>query len=387
MKVHEYQAKALMSQYGVRVPLGMVATTPEQAREHTRTLGGQAVLKAQVHAGGRGKAGGIRLVKTPQEAEQVARDLLGRRLVTHQTGPEGVPVHALLVEEPTQPVRELYFALTVDGSAGGVVAIASAEGGVEIEEVARERPQAIHRVVVDPVVGLQAYQARRLAYRMGLEEALVRPFAEMVRNLYRLMVEKDASLVEVNPLVVTADGRLVALDAKINFDDDAIFRHPDIWEMRDPSQEDPLEARARDHGIAYVRLNGDVGCLVNGAGLAMATMDIVKSAGAEPANFLDVGGGAPLERVKEAFTIILEDPRVRRVFVNIFGGILRCDIAAEGIVQACREKGRRDLPIVVRMLGTNVEEGRRILSQSGLPVHFTETLKEATARLQELAQG
>lgn len=387
MKVHEFQAKALMAQYRVPVPLGFVATTPKEAGEFTRNLGGRAVVKAQVHAGGRGKAGGVRLVSSPQEAEKVTASLLGRPLRTAQTGPEGVPVSRVLVEETVPVARELYLALAVDGSAGGVVAIASEAGGVDIEEVAAATPEKVLREGVDIAIGLQPFQARRMAFAMGLEGNQVRLFAEVALNLYRLLVDKDASLLEINPLVLTTDGRLVALDAKATFEDDALFRHPELREMRDPSQEDPLEARAREFGISYVRLEGNVGCLVNGAGLAMATMDMVRSAGADPANFLDVGGTADEERVKQAFTIILEDARVKGALVNVFGGILRCDLVARGVVAACREKGATDFPIVARLLGTNMEEGRQILTGAGLRVTTVETLGEAAQALRRVIGG
>lgn len=380
MKLHEYQGKALLAQYGIPVPRGEVASTSEEAERIASSLGGRIVVKAQVHAGGRGKAGGIRLVSTPQEAREAAAALLGRRLVTYQTGPEGVPVWKVLVAEAVDIAQELYLAVVLDAAARGPVVIASAEGGVEIEEVALRSPEKIVRIAPDPVLGLLPFQGRKMAYALHLPPSLVRPFADMVVGLYRLFVEKDCSLAEINPLAITTDGRLLAVDAKVNLDDDALFRHPDLAALRDREQEDPLEALAADADIAYVRLDGDVGCLVNGAGLAMATMDMVSRAGARPANFLDVGGGASEEKVQQAFTIILDDPRVRRILVNIFGGILRCDVAARGIVGAVRQKGYCP-PMVVRMLGTNVEEGRAILRNTGLPVTFVETLQEAAETL------
>ncbi|GBD11288.1 Succinate--CoA ligase [ADP-forming] subunit beta [bacterium HR23] len=382
MKLHEYQAKALLAQYGVPIPRGEVATTPEEAAAVARSLGGRVVVKAQVHAGGRGKAGGIRLVDTPQQAREAAQALLGRRLVTYQTGPEGVPVHKVLVAEAVDIARELYLAVVLDPSARGPAVIASAEGGVEIEEVARRSPEKIHRLAPDPLLGLMPFQGRQLAYALGLPPSLVRPFADTAVGIYRLFVEKDCSLVEINPLAITTDGRLLAVDAKVNLDDDALFRHPDLEALRDRTQEDPLEAAAADADIAYVRLEGDVGCLVNGAGLAMATLDMVSRVGAQPANFLDVGGGASEEKVQKAFAIILDDPRVKRILVNIFGGILRCDVAARGIVSAVRAKGFCP-PMVVRMLGTNVQEGRDILRTAGLPVTFVETLQEAAEALRK----
>jgi succinyl-CoA synthetase beta subunit len=383
MKLHEHQSKSLMAQYGIPVPGGGVASTPAEARGVAQGLGGRVVVKAQVHAGGRGKGGGIRLVEGPAEAEQAAASLLGTRLVTPQTGTEGAPVHQVLVEEASEVQRELYLAVVVDGGSRSPVVIASQAGGMEIEEVAETSPEKVLRVVVDPALGFQPYQGRRLAYALELPQELVRPAAELMANLYRLFQEKDCSLAEINPLVVTADGRLLALDAKLNLDDDAAFRHKELRELRDVTQEDAMEAEATDHSIAYVHLDGDVGCLVNGAGLAMATMDTVRSAGGAPANFLDVGGGADEEKVSRAMGIILADPRVKRVLLNIFGGILRCDIVSRGVATACQERGSSP-PMVVRMLGTNAEEGRKIMGESGLPVTLVGTLKEAAAKLQEV---
>ncbi|MBI4337944.1 MAG: ADP-forming succinate--CoA ligase subunit beta [Chloroflexi bacterium] len=380
MKVHEYQAKALMARYNVPVPHGKVAATPQEAHAIAQELGGKSVVKAQVHAGGRGKAGGIKLVATPQEAAQAAGALLGTRLVTHQTGPDGVPVRRLLIEEAAPVAQELYLAVLVDPAARGPVVIASEAGGMEIEEVAAHSPAKVHRVVPDPVLGLMPFQGRSLAYAMGLKAELVRPFSELAINLYRLFVEQDCTLAEVNPLVVTGDGRLLALDGKLNLDDDALFRHKDLEQLRDVEQEDPLEAQAADADVRYVRLDGDVGCLVNGAGLAMATMDMVSRVGAKPANFLDVGGSADDAKVARAFTIILGDPNVKRVLVNVFGGILRCDVVARGIVAACQQVGKNP-PMVVRMLGTNVDEGRQVLRGSGLNVTLVDTLAEAAERL------
>lgn len=383
MKIHEYQAKELMATYGIPVPKGRIATTPGDVRRIAEELGGKAVVKAQVHAGGRGKAGGIRLVRSPQEAEQAAADLLAKRLVTYQTGPEGVPVRRLLVEEQVAIERELYLSVIVDGAVRAPVIIASEAGGVEIEEVAASSPEKILREIPHPALGLFTFQARRLAYALGLKPELVRPASELVLNLYRLFLEKDCSLVEINPMVVTAEGRVLALDAKLNFDDDGLFRHRDLQGLRDVEQEDSLEAQANDYDISYVRLDGNVGCLVNGAGLAMATMDMVTVVGAHPANFLDVGGGADDERVKHAFSIILADPRVKVALLNIFGGILRCDTVARGVVAACREKGAA-IPIVARLSGTNAEEGRDILEASGLNVTLVTTLHEAAQKLKEV---
>jgi succinyl-CoA synthetase beta subunit len=380
MKLHEYQAKAILSQYGVPVPRGGVASTAREAGKVTRDLGGRAVLKAQVHAGGRGKAGGIRVAGSPEEAEEYAASLLGTRLVTAQTGPEGVPVGKLLVEEPAQVAQELYVALTVDRGVQGPVMIASDAGGMEIEQVAAREPGRIHREGISPLVGFQPFQGRRLCRALRLDSSLVRPAAQLMGDLYRAFVENDCSLLEINPLAVAPDGRIIALDAKLNLDDDSLVRHPELRELRDPGQEDPFEARAHEFGISYVKLPGDVGCLVNGAGLAMATMDVISTTGASPANFLDVGGGAGEEKVAQAFGIILSDPQVKRVLVNVFGGILRCDIAAGGIVKACRDKGKSP-PILVRMLGTNVEEGKAILRESGLNVTFADSLADVAKQL------
>ena len=381
MKVHEYQAKEIMAQYGIPVPRGGVASTPDEARRVAESLGGRAVVKAQVHAGGRGKAGGIKLVASPEEAEAAAADLLGSTLFTYQTGPEGAPVDRVLVEEIADLQAELYLAVLVDGGAKCVSLIASPAGGVEIEEVAANAPEKILRAAVDPVIGLQPFQARKLAYGMGLKPELIRPASQLMVDLYRLFQEYDCTLAEINPLAVTADGRIIALDAKLNLDDDASFRHKEFDQIRDVAQEDAMEAQASDYNIAYVHLDGDVGCLVNGAGLAMATMDIVKYAGGDPANFLDVGGGADEDKVERAFGIILEDPGVKRVLINVFGGILRCDVLARGVVASCRKRGANPT-LVVRMLGTNAEDGRQILRESGLNVVFADTLKEAAAMLQ-----
>ena len=380
MKVHEYQAKALMARYDVPVPSGQVANTPQEAHRITQELGGRSVVKAQVHAGGRGKGGGIRVVSSPDEAEQAAASLLGRNLVTPQTGPQGAPVHRVLVEQQVQAAKELYLAIAVDRTYRGPVVIASESGGMEIEEVADASPEKILREGIDPLIGFQPFQGRRLAEGMHLDRDQVRPATQIMASLARLFLENDCSLVEVNPLVVTVDGSLLALDAKISFDDDALFRHPEARELRDPQQEDPLEAEAADAGISYVKLDGNVGCLVNGAGLAMATMDVIKGAGMGPANFLDVGGGASVDKVAKACHLMLSDPNVTRVLVNVFGGILRCDIAAAGVVQAFHE-ANSDLPLYVRMLGTNVEEGAAILRDSGLNVTFSQSLAEVASNL------
>ena len=376
MKVHEYQAKSILSEFGIPVPKAGVASTPQEARQIAQDLGGNVVVKAQIHAGGRGLAGGVKVVSSPQEAETVAQGLLGHKLVTHQTGPEGAPVNRVLLEEPAKVSKEYYLAVIIDSGARCPVMMASEAGGMDIEEVAATAPEKILRANVDPIIGLQPFQCRTLAYGMNLPADLIRPAAALMANLYRLFETKDCSLAEINPLAVTEDGQLLALDAKLDFDDDALSRHSDIQDLRDIEQEDPLEVEASKFGIAYVKLDGDVGCMVNGAGLAMATLDATKNVGASPANFLDVGGGATDEKVASAVEIILSDPKVKRFLVNIFGGILRCDIAARGIVLAYRNTGS-SLPLVVRMLGTNVDEGKSILLDSGLPVTFASTISEA----------
>ena len=383
MKVHEYQAKEFLARHGVPVPKGGVASTPQEAATIASDLGGRAVVKAQVHAGGRGKAGGIRVVSSAEEAGRAAGSLLGTNLVTAQTGPAGVPVRRVLVEEAVDVDRELYLGMVVDGGAEAVVAIASAAGGMEIEEVAAHTPERILRVKVDPVLGLQPYQGRKLAYALDLQPELVRPFAGIVGDLYRMFESYDCSLTEINPLVVTSDGRLVAVDAKLSFDDDALYRHPDLQGLLDPEQEDPREVEARGYDLSYVKLEGDVGCIVNGAGLAMASMDVTGAAGAPPANFLDVGGGADEEKVAQALKIILSDPSVKRVLVNIFGGILRCDVAARGLLMAAEGMPHAIRPMVVRMLGTNAEEGRRILSESSLDVTLVDDLIQAAQAIKE----
>ena len=383
MKIHEYQAKELFARYGIPVPSGQAAADPDQAAHAASQLGGRAVIKAQVHAGGRGRAGGIQVVNSPQEAQAYATQLLGRNLVTAQTGPNGAPVHQILVEEPAAIAREIYLAITIDRVHRRPVMIASASGGVDIEETAASNPEAIATEAIDPVLGLMPFQIRRLTARLELDSALDRSAAQVMTSMYRLFVEADCSLVEINPLVVTSEGNLLALDAKVNLEDDALFRHPDLKDLADPSQENELENRASDMDVAYVKLDGNVGCLVNGAGLAMATMDVIAARGTTAANFLDVGGGASVEKVADAVKIILDDSDVDRVLVNIFGGILRCDIAAEGIVKAYKEKGSR-LPMVVRMLGTNVDQGKATLRDSGLPVTLVDTLTEAADAIAQI---
>ena len=385
MKVHEYQAKALLSEAGVPVPDGRVASTPAEASEVAASLGGKAVVKAQVHAGGRGKAGGIRVVASAQEANSAATSLLGSTLVTVQTGPEGVPVGYVLVEEALEVETEMYVGIVVDGAAGGVVVMVSEAGGVDIEQVAERTPEKLLKAVVDPMLGLMPFQARALAYGLDVAPEHVRTISGLLGRLYDLFDDKDCSLAEINPLVVTADGRVVAADAKLVLDDDALFRHPDLQKLHDPGQEEPLEARAGEYDISYVKLGGDVGCIVNGAGLAMATMDVTTEAGAAPANFLDVGGGADEEKVAQALKIILSDSTVRTVLVNVFGGILRCDVVARGILAASDAMPEAVRPLVVRMLGTNAEEGRRLLIESSLDVTVVEDLTAAADAIRAYA--
>lgn len=380
MKIHEYQAKEILASYGIPVPKGGVAATPAEAKEIASKLGDQVVIKAQVYAGGRGKAGGIKTASSPEEAEKLASQIIGMKLVTHQTSPEGVPVDKVLVEEAAPIERELYLSIIIDSAQGIPVIMASEAGGMDIEEVAAKSPEKIIKAHIDPITGFQPFLGRRLAYGLNLEPEQIRPATQLIGNLYRVFQEKDCSLVEINPLIVTADGRLLALDAKLNIDDNALFRHRDYAELRDPSQEDALELEASQHNISYIKLDGDVGCMVNGAGLAMATMDIIKLMGAEPANFLDVGGGASEEMVTKAFTIMLSDPKVKAALVNIFGGILRCDIVAHGMIEAAKQTELK-VPIVVRMRGTNVEEGMRLLGESGLPMILAKDLAEAAKKV------
>jgi succinyl-CoA synthetase beta subunit len=379
MKVHEYQAKSLLARYGVAIPKGEVADTPEAAREIAKRLGGAAVVKAQIHAGGRGKGGGVKVAKDADQAFDHARAILGMTLVTPQTGPAGRVVRKVLVEEALDLDRELYLGVTLDRSRSLPVVIASRSGGMEIEEVAAKDPAAVVREPVDPFLGLFPYQARRLAFALGLSGDAFREGVSLLQALFRAYVDTDSTLAEVNPLLVTRAGHVLALDAKMTFDDNALFRHPDIRDMRDLAEEDPLEVEASKFGLNYIKLDGSVGCMVNGAGLAMATMDLVKLAGGEPANFLDVGGGANEEQVKNAFRIILSDANVRAILINIFGGIMRCDVIAKGVVAAVREMGL-SLPVVVRLEGTNVDEGKRILRESGLAVTPAEGLADAAQK-------
>jgi succinyl-CoA synthetase beta subunit len=367
MNIHEHQGKEVLRRYGVAVPNGKACFTVEEAVAAARELGFPCVVKAQIHAGGRGKAGGVKLVRDEAAAKAAATELLGTTLVTHQTGPQGRVVRRLLVEEGCQIARELYLGMVVDRGAGRATLMASTEGGVEIEEVAARTPEKILRETIDPVVGLAGYQARRVGFGLGLSKEQVGKAVGFLQALARAFVECDCSLAEINPLVVTQAGDLLALDAKIGFDDNALFRHPELRELNDANEQDPREIEAAKYDLSYIALEGNIGCMVNGAGLAMATMDSVKAAGGEPANFLDVGGGANTEKVKAAFKIILSDPAVKGIFINIFGGILRCDVLAEGVVAAAKEVGLA-VPLVVRMEGTNVEQGKRILADSGLDI-------------------
>ena len=377
MNVHEYQAKGLLRAYGVAVPAGQLATTPAEAEAAARSLDAPVVVvKAQVHAGGRGKAGGIQLARSPAEAKKVASEILGMTIRSHQTGPEGKLVHTVYVEAGSEIARELYLALLLDRAAEKFALIASTEGGMEIEEVAARAPEKILTVHVDPNAGLQPFQARRIGFWLGLAPEPMRRLEAFLGGLYRLFVERDASLVEINPLVVTKGGALVALDAKLNFDDNALYRQPEVRAMRDPEEEDPREREAKEIDLAYVGLDGDIGCMVNGAGLAMATLDMIQVCGGRPANFLDAGGGADKEKVKQAFKLILRDPAVKAILVNIFGGIVRCDLIAEGVVAAAKELGI-GVPLVVRLQGTNAPQGREILAASGLDITAAETLREA----------
>ena len=381
MDIHEYQAKALLAECGVPIPRGGLAYSPEQAAYRAREIGGDRwVVKAQIHSGGRGKAGGIKLCEDAHEVESAAEALLGRRLVTHQTGPQGKVVYRLYVEAVTPIRTELYLGFVLDRKSERVMVVASASGGMEIEEISRQQPDSILRVSVEPAVGMKAFQAREIAFGLGLDPALTSEAVATILGCYRAFRDFDATMVEINPLAVTEDGRLLALDAKMTFDDNALFRRPNISELRDKSQEDPRETQAADRGLSYVGLEGNIGCIINGAGLAMATMDMIKHAGGEPANFLDIGGGASPERVAKAFRLVLSDEKVEAVLVNIFAGINRCDWVAEGVVQAL-QKFDLTVPLVVRLAGTHVEEGRKILESSGLPIITADTLAEAADRV------
>ena len=385
MKIHEYQAKALLSKYGVPVPRGEVAFNVQEVPEIVKRLGTPVtVIKAQIHAGGRGKGGGVKIAKSADEAEQLARAMLGSTLKTYQTGPEGQKVSRLLIEEGLAIDRELYLGLVVDRSTQRVVLMVSREGGVEIEKVAHETPEKIHKVFINPAVGLLPFQAQQLGFALGLGGDSLKKGAKMMLALYNAFIAADASILEINPLIVTKTGDLLALDAKMNFDDNAMYRHADVRDLRDTSEEDPLEVEASKFSLNYIRLDGNIGCMVNGAGLAMATMDIIKLAGGEPANFLDVGGGANAEQIKNAFRILMADKNVKAVLINIFGGILRCDVLAAGVIAAVKELGV-PVPIVIRMKGTNVEEGKKMLVESRLNFTTADTMDEAADKVVALA--
>jgi succinyl-CoA synthetase beta subunit len=386
MNIHEYQGKEILRSYGVSVPNGKVAFTVEEAVEAAKSLGSSVyVVKAQIHAGGRGKAGGVKVAKNLDEVRKYAEELLGKVLVTHQTGPEGKEVKRLLIEEGCDIKKEYYIGLVVDRSTGRVVMMASEEGGTEIEEVAARTPEKIFKEVIDPAVGLMPFQARRLAYAINIPNELVNKAAAFMLGLYRVFVEKDCSIAEINPLVVTGDGNVMALDAKLNFDSNALFRHADVVEYRDLDEENEKEIQASKFDLSYIALDGNIGCMVNGAGLAMATMDIIKFYGGEPANFLDVGGGATKEKVTEAFKIILSDERVKGIFVNIFGGIMKCDVIAEGVIAAAKELGL-DRPLVVRLEGTNVELGKKMLNESGLNIVAADSMADGAEKIVNLVK-
>ncbi len=384
MKIHEYQAKQILARFGVSVPRGEVGATPKEARAIAQRLGGSVVVKAQIHAGGRGKAGGVKRARDAPEAERLTAAMLGKTLVTPQTGPEGRVVRRVLVEEGVEIEREFYLGLVVDRARARPVFMASSEGGVEIEIVAAEHPEKIIKEPVDPALGFQPFQARKLAFGLGIDASLLNDSVRFFAGLYRAFEATDASLAEINPLITTRDHRLLALDAKMTFDDNALFRHKDIRELRDLNEEDPLEVKATDYGLNYIRLDGSVGCMVNGAGLAMSTMDIIQYAGGRPANFLDVGGGANEEQVRHGFEIILSDPHVRAVLINIFGGIMRCDIVASGAVAAAKGLGVK-VPVVVRLEGTNVELGQKILRESGMNFTVASGMKDAAEKVVALA--
>ena len=381
MNIHEYQAKALLGKFGVSVPRGRVAFTPAEAECGAQELGGPLwVVKAQIHAGGRGKAGGVKVVRSHDEVKAVAEQMLGMTLITHQTGPQGKEVKRVYIEEGCDIARELYLSVLLDRATSFVTIMASTEGGMDIEEVAAKTPEKILKVAIDPATGLQPFHARKLAFGLGLEGPQIRSAVSFLQGIYRAYTELDASLVEINPLVVTKDGALIALDAKMNFDDNGLFRHKDLEDLRDEDEEDPAELEASRHELNYIKLDGSIGCMVNGAGLAMATMDIIKLYGGEPANFLDVGGGATAERVTAAFKIILSDPNVKGILVNIFGGIMRCDVIATGIVEAAKEVDL-NVPLVVRLEGTNVELGKSILRESGLDIVSADNLADAAEKV------
>ncbi len=385
MKIHEYQAKELLKKFGVPVPRGIVARSPEEAYQAAKELASEpVVVKAQIHAGGRGKGGGVKLAKTADEARELARQMLGMKLVTHQTGPEGREVRVLLIEEGLPIDKEFYLGIVLDRATGRPVFMASAAGGMDIEEVAAKTQEKIFKETINPAVGFRPFQARKLAFALGLPGALVSQAAKFMQSLYSAYEQMDASLMEINPFLLTKDNRLIALDAKVNFDDNAMFRHPDFRDLRDLNEEEPLEIEASKFDLNYIKLDGNIACMVNGAGLAMATMDIIKLAGGEPANFLDVGGGASQERVEAAFRILLADPNVQAVLINIFGGIVRCDMVARGVVGAAKNLGVK-VPVVARLEGTNVEEGQRVIRESGLNFTVAGGMKDAAEKVVSLA--
>ncbi|ADP32122.1 ADP-forming succinate--CoA ligase subunit beta [Bacillus atrophaeus] len=384
MNIHEYQGKEVLRKYGVSVPEGKVAFTAEEAVERAEGLSSSVyVVKAQIHAGGRGKAGGVKIAKSKEEVKAYAEELLGKTLVTHQTGPDGQVIKRLLIEEGCDIKKEYYVGLVLDRATSRIVLMASEEGGTEIEEVAEKTPEKIKKVVIDPAVGLQGYQARKIAFSINIPKELVGQAAKFMLGLYKAFVEKDCSIAEINPLVVTGDGKVMALDAKLNFDSNALYRQKDIMEYRDLDEEDPKEIEASKYDLSYISLDGNIGCMVNGAGLAMSTMDIIKHYGGDPANFLDVGGGATAEKVTEAFKIILSDQNVKGIFVNIFGGIMKCDVIAEGVVEATKQVGLT-LPLVVRLEGTNVDLGKKILSESGLNITSAESMADGAQKIVSL---
>ncbi len=386
MNIHEYQGKAILREYGVNVPNGHVAFTVDEAVEAAKKLNSPVtVVKAQIHAGGRGKAGGVKIAQNLEEVRTYAEEILGKTLITPQTGPEGKEVKRLLIEEGCDIDKEYYVGLVLDTSTSRVVMMASEEGGMEIEEVAATNPEKIFKEVIDPLVGLTGFQARRLAFQLNIPKELIGKFTKLMMGLYQAFVDKDCSIAEINPLVTTKDGEVLALDAKLNFDDNALYRQKDVEALRDLDEEDPKEIEASAHGLSYIALDGDIGCMVNGAGLAMATMDIIKHYGGDPANFLDVGGGATTEKVTEAFKIILSDPNVKGIFVNIFGGIMKCDVIAEGIVAATKQVGL-DLPLVVRLEGTNVDLGKQILAESGLNIVPAESMEDGAKKIVSLVK-
>jgi succinyl-CoA synthetase beta subunit len=390
MKIHEYQAKDILAKYGVAIPRGEVANTLEEALDVTKRLFAQGatgvVVKAQIHAGGRGKGGGVKVAKNADQAEEYAKQILGMQLITHQTGPEGQKVRRLLIEETAAIDRELYLGIVLDRAAAKLVFMASQAGGMEIEEVAAKDPKAIFKTYIDPAVGFEPYQARKLAFALGLKPTQINEAVKFMTGLYKAFVDTDASLLEINPFITTKDDKLFALDCKINFDDNAIFRHKDLKELRDVNEEDPLEVEASKYALNYIKLDGNIACMVNGAGLAMATMDIIQYAGGSPANFLDVGGGANQQQIEHAFEILLSDKNVRAIFINIFGGILRVDVLATGVVAAAKKLDVK-VPIVLRLEGTNVEEGRRILADSGLNFQVGATMKDAAEKVVAAAKG